>query len=313
MTFDDGFASVFDHAWPAVRRAGLPIAVFLVAQTLAPGGKIVDWVDDPPPWPLRTMAISQVLELRDGGVTIGSHSYAHRDLTALGDAECERDLRDSRELLEEVVGAPVDLLAYPRGPERSAGPTGRRARRLSGGVHAARASASRWMRWGSPGRHLSGQWPRPPHREVRAGIPPGPERRLVAGRVRGGAQPDAFVRPRPRLSRPCQKPMPHPTCMATNAGGILASTRGSRSVRAARATAIAAAAPYSAARAAIGRRSRASSTRPATIAATSAGAARCRADSESGCSLATSALPRPYRRYCAKSSLDRLAGAPCDA
>lgn len=115
VTFDDGFASVFDNAWPVARRAGLPITIFLVAETLAPSGKDVDWVDDPPPWALSTMTISQVLELREGPVTIGSHSYAHRNLTELGDAECERDLRESRELLEDLVERPIDLLAYPRG------------------------------------------------------------------------------------------------------------------------------------------------------------------------------------------------------
>jgi peptidoglycan/xylan/chitin deacetylase (PgdA/CDA1 family) len=115
VTFDDGFVSVFDHAWPAARRAHLPITVFLVAETLVPGGRDVDWVDDPPPWPLPTMTISQILELRDGAVTIGSHSWAHRNLTELGDAECERDLRESRELLEDLVERPIDLLAYPRG------------------------------------------------------------------------------------------------------------------------------------------------------------------------------------------------------
>jgi len=75
----------------------------------------VDWVDTPPPWTLRTLTADQVLELHRSGVHIGSHSWAHRDLTQLGYSECVRDLRESRELLEDLLRTSVPLLAYPRG------------------------------------------------------------------------------------------------------------------------------------------------------------------------------------------------------
>lgn len=115
VTFDDGFVSVFEHAWPVVRDLRLPITVFLVAGTLTGPGRPVDWVDDPPATPLRTMTLAQALEMQDGGAVIGSHSYAHANLTELSDEGCVRDLRESRELLSELFGTPVDLLAYPRG------------------------------------------------------------------------------------------------------------------------------------------------------------------------------------------------------
>jgi peptidoglycan/xylan/chitin deacetylase (PgdA/CDA1 family) len=115
LTFDDGFASVFEVAWPVLRDLHLPITVFLVAGTLTEPGLSVDWVDDPPPTPLRTMTLGEALEMQDGGAVIGSHSYVHANLTELSDEECVRDLRESRELLSELLGKPVDLLAYPRG------------------------------------------------------------------------------------------------------------------------------------------------------------------------------------------------------
>jgi peptidoglycan/xylan/chitin deacetylase (PgdA/CDA1 family) len=115
LTFDDGFATLHTHALPVLREHGLAATVFLVASTLGSARQTVDWVDDPPPQPLETLSRSQVLEMRDAGVTFGSHSFAHHDLTALGDDECERDLRASRELLEDLLGDPVPWLAYPRG------------------------------------------------------------------------------------------------------------------------------------------------------------------------------------------------------
>src|SRR2546421_10258306 len=115
LTFDEGFDTLHTHAMPILREHGLAATVFVVAGTLATGRPAVDWVDDPPPQPLGTLDRIQVLEMREAGITFGSHSLAHHDLTLLGEDECERDLRESRELLEDLLGHPVRWLAYPRG------------------------------------------------------------------------------------------------------------------------------------------------------------------------------------------------------
>jgi peptidoglycan/xylan/chitin deacetylase (PgdA/CDA1 family) len=115
LTFDDGFASVHSHAWPVLARCSLPATVFLVAQTLTEAGQEVDWIETPPPYESQTLTVDQVLEMQQDGVTFESHSSRHVDLTRLTYAECLADLRDSRELLESVLGRPVRLLAYPRG------------------------------------------------------------------------------------------------------------------------------------------------------------------------------------------------------
>ena len=87
LTFDDGFASVHEHAW----------------------------IDTPPPYETRTLTLDQVLEMQQDGVEFQSHSATHADLTRLSHSECLADLRDSREELETMLGRPVRLLAYPRG------------------------------------------------------------------------------------------------------------------------------------------------------------------------------------------------------
>jgi peptidoglycan/xylan/chitin deacetylase (PgdA/CDA1 family) len=115
LTFDDGFADLYEHALPVLIREQLPATVFLVAQTLTSGGQPVDWVRAPAAEPLATLTLEQVLEMQDAGVDFQSHSWAHRDLPLLSQEECVRDLRDSRELLSELLGRPVTMLAYPRG------------------------------------------------------------------------------------------------------------------------------------------------------------------------------------------------------
>ncbi len=133
LTFDDGFSGLFHHALPTLSRLGLPATVFLVARTLTEGGRRVDWVDTPPPNELRTLDLEQVREMQAAGVDFQSHSLAHLDLTQLPYDECVRDLRESRELLESLLGQPVRLLAYPRGRHNS---LVRRAAERAGYSHA---------------------------------------------------------------------------------------------------------------------------------------------------------------------------------
>jgi len=111
ITFDDGFAGLYAHALPSLVRHRLPATVFLVAETLTPRGRAVDWA---PPGS-GTLTLDQVLEMADAGVRFGSHSYSHHDLTALAESELDRDLADSRMLLEELLRRPVPFLAYPGG------------------------------------------------------------------------------------------------------------------------------------------------------------------------------------------------------
>jgi peptidoglycan/xylan/chitin deacetylase (PgdA/CDA1 family) len=119
LTFDDGFSALHDQVLPVLTRHRLPATVFLVAQTRTPQGQRVDWVDTPGPEPLSTLTLDQILEMQDAGVDFQSHSWAHHDLTRLSEDECVRDLRDSRELLSDLLDRRVTLLAYPRGRHSS--------------------------------------------------------------------------------------------------------------------------------------------------------------------------------------------------
>ena len=132
LTFDDGYAGCYDHALPILRARRLPATIFLVAETLTPAGRAVDWTGDDGP-ATGTLTADQVREMADAGVTFGSHSSSHHDLTSLSEAECERDLRASRDVLEEVVGRPVTFLAYPGGTHNEAV---RRAASRAGFTHA---------------------------------------------------------------------------------------------------------------------------------------------------------------------------------
>ncbi len=115
LTFDDGLAGIHRYAFPVLVRYRLPATVFVVAKTLHSGSIPVDWVDDPPAAPLTALTVEQILEMHAAGIGFGSHGLSHRRLTELSDVECVRELRTSRELLEDLLACRILSLAYPHG------------------------------------------------------------------------------------------------------------------------------------------------------------------------------------------------------
>jgi peptidoglycan/xylan/chitin deacetylase (PgdA/CDA1 family) len=113
FTFDDGFASVAEHAAPILTARGLPATVFCVAGHL---GGSNDWESDREGGFRSTLAsAAQLRDLAAAGLEIGSHGFAHLPLRGAGGPELERELVGSREELERVLGVSVPTYAYPYG------------------------------------------------------------------------------------------------------------------------------------------------------------------------------------------------------
>jgi peptidoglycan/xylan/chitin deacetylase (PgdA/CDA1 family) len=60
---------------------------------------------------------SEVEQLDQKLITIGSHTLSHPILPTIDDAMLERELRDSRQLLEQRLGRAIDLFCYPNGAQ----------------------------------------------------------------------------------------------------------------------------------------------------------------------------------------------------
>ena len=102
LTFDDGFLSDYTHVYAHCLKTG-PIPGFM---SFIP----VDFVGSP-----GRMNWQMIEELGRGGVAIGSHGMAHVDLTTVSDAELNRELVVSKSMLEDRLGQPVTLFAFPYG------------------------------------------------------------------------------------------------------------------------------------------------------------------------------------------------------
>jgi peptidoglycan/xylan/chitin deacetylase (PgdA/CDA1 family) len=114
LTFDDGFLGVHEHAAPVLERLGWPATVFLVSGLL--GGRD-DWTrtENPSGATHPLMARRHVRELGGRGFAFHSHTRSHRDLTRLEPPDLAAELAGSRADLEDLLGKPVDSIAYPFG------------------------------------------------------------------------------------------------------------------------------------------------------------------------------------------------------
>jgi peptidoglycan/xylan/chitin deacetylase (PgdA/CDA1 family) len=120
ITFDDAFQSVA-KALPVLERHRMPATVF-ACPGFADGERTFAIPELAAQVPensehLATMGWPELRELVDRGVEVGSHTLTHPHLTTLDDHELRRELRESRERLEDELSVPCRFLAYPYGEE----------------------------------------------------------------------------------------------------------------------------------------------------------------------------------------------------
>ena len=112
ITLDDGFATIADHALPALVAQGMTATLFLPSAFI---GRRASWLA-----PLREsyrplLSWADVRDARDAGFEIGSHGHRHLELDVIDEGRLERELVVSKRILEDETSAGVESLAYPFG------------------------------------------------------------------------------------------------------------------------------------------------------------------------------------------------------
>lgn len=148
LTFDDAYRGVMIHAAPLLARRALPATVFVVSGAAAApapfwwdligsDGGLTEGVRNHAlnhlqgardlvlaehdvsefamPTALLPACWDDVRTLARDGMTIGSHTVSHRNLTAIGGAAVEQELERARAEIGAVLGAPPVEVAYPYG------------------------------------------------------------------------------------------------------------------------------------------------------------------------------------------------------
>src|SRR5947199_6553809 len=126
ISFDDGWKSQYDVAWPILKKFGYPFTMFIYTEGVRGGalggGEAITW--------------EQLADLRDNGVDIQAHSATHQDLREghnvtviepggkrsrkkLTGADYEKWVQNEvvgcKELLEQRLGIKVNCFAVPFG------------------------------------------------------------------------------------------------------------------------------------------------------------------------------------------------------
>lgn len=99
VTFDDGYRSVYEFAFPTLQKYGLQGVVYVITGYV--GAPIY-------------MTADHLVELFANGWEIGSHTVSHEDLLK-NFTQADSQMVDSRNYLKKLLGTNILTIAYPFG------------------------------------------------------------------------------------------------------------------------------------------------------------------------------------------------------
>jgi len=105
LTFDDGYSDFMKHALPVLADFGYAATIFLPTDFVNDSRKSFKG--------RGCLTWAEVRELRSLGMCFGSHTASHRQLHGLKWPEVEREIADSKRILEERLGEPANSFSYP--------------------------------------------------------------------------------------------------------------------------------------------------------------------------------------------------------
>ncbi len=109
ITIDDGYRSVYNVAYPILKKYGYPATLFIYTSYVGVSSKAITW--------------QQLRELKNNGFTIGSHTIMHSDLSKQGDDEGDdayrrrlhKELVKSKKIIDQKLDQDTYFFAYPFG------------------------------------------------------------------------------------------------------------------------------------------------------------------------------------------------------
>lgn len=105
LTFDDGWLSVYQNCFPVMKKYQYPATFFINTGSIGDSDRFT---------------VAQIQELHAAGYEIGSHSVHHPDLNTIPAETVDKELTESKKVLETITKAPVKDFAAPFGEANAA-------------------------------------------------------------------------------------------------------------------------------------------------------------------------------------------------
>lgn len=100
ITFDDGFLNNYRVAFPVLREFELKAYFFITINRIG-GPGYMNW--------------EKIKELHSAGMVIGSHGMTHTILHRVSDEKLDYEIKESKMILEDKLGAEIKYFSIPRG------------------------------------------------------------------------------------------------------------------------------------------------------------------------------------------------------
>ncbi len=115
LTFDDGFSSVYNMAYPILQQYGYTASLYLVTDVLnKPSFNGISGFDSAPSGD-RPLTTTEVKVLQQSGWEIGAHSCTHARHRSLTPSQLHHEIAGSKKVLESLFDIPVRSYAFPFG------------------------------------------------------------------------------------------------------------------------------------------------------------------------------------------------------
>ena len=103
ITIDDGYRSVFNVAYPILKKHKFPFSVFISAKYIS-NNKNSDF-----------MSWQMLKKLKKDGVEIYNHTYDHKSLNLMSNNEIIENIEKNHSILSNKVGVDLNFFSYPYG------------------------------------------------------------------------------------------------------------------------------------------------------------------------------------------------------
>ncbi len=105
ITFDDGYSDAYTNAFPILKKYNFTAVFYIITNDVGKGGY---------------MSWDQIKELKNNGMTIGSHSVTHPTLDKSTDTVIDKEISQSQKTIQNNIGGKIIDFCYPTGKYNNA-------------------------------------------------------------------------------------------------------------------------------------------------------------------------------------------------